>query len=174
MLIRNYGLFWRRSVIAPDGAWPRSGELLGLGVKKKKQKFVDFANQRGVYALYDDNFRLIYVGQAGRAKRRLYSRLRAHTIGNLADRWSRFSWFGLMGVGPEPNSDGHFELEDVPDEIPTDRTSILNHVEAVLIMAAEPMRNTKGGIFGKEVTHYRQTARGAPPPEDELDEDDLE
>ena len=105
MLIKNYGLYWRRSAVAKNAgtkaeysdSWSRRGELLGIGIRKRRQKAVDFANQRGIYALYDDNFRLIYVGQAGRGERRLYRRLRSHTLNNLADRWTRFSWFGLLG-----------------------------------------------------------------------------
>jgi hypothetical protein len=29
-------------------------------------------------------------------------------------------------------------------------------MEAILIMAAEPIRNAKGGVFGERVIHYRQ------------------
>ena len=167
MLIHNYGLFWRRNVIAEDGPWPRSGEMLGVGVRQKRRGKIDFSRQRGIYALYDDNFRLIYVGQAGKGERRLYARLRSHSIGNLAERWTRFSWFGILPV--VEGRDNQLILSDTyQHEAPT-REVILNHMEAILIMAGEPIRNAKGGIFGKDVTLYRQTTRSAAIAEDDTD-----
>ncbi|WP_432344714.1 GIY-YIG nuclease family protein [Shinella yambaruensis] len=168
MLIHNYGLFWRRNVIASDGPWPRSGALLGIGVKQKRRGKVDFSRQRGIYALYDDSFRLIYVGQAGRGDRRLYARLRAHSIGNLAERWSRFSWFGILPVEVEANSQMLRLVDDHQPTAPT-RENILDHMEAILIAAGEPIRNAKGGVFGKSVTLYRQSS-----PMGSLGEDDLD
>ncbi|MCV9960399.1 GIY-YIG nuclease family protein [Pararhizobium sp. BT-229] len=171
MLIHNYGLFWRRSIIAADGPWPRSGDLLGIGVKQKRRGKVDFSRQRGIYALYDDNFRLIYVGQAGRGDRRLYNRLRSHSINNLAERWSRFSWFGILPVHEDPASKALKLVDDHEPTAPT-RETVLNHMEAILIMAGEPIRNAKGGVFGKEVTLYRQTTAGAGLGEDDTDATD--
>jgi hypothetical protein len=63
-LIRNYGLFWRRDWVF----WgkPRvPGHLKGVYSKKTTSDPVDFRYQQGVYVLYDDSFRLVYVGQAG-------------------------------------------------------------------------------------------------------------
>lgn len=159
MLIQNYGLFWRRDQIEGevDGMWPRSGKLLGIGVRRKREKPVDFATQRGIYALYDDNFRLIYVGQAGKGKTGLYKRLRSHTITNLSQRWSRFSWFGIRPVSPVEGQGGNRQLVDISEVVETSPAEILNHIEAVLIMAGEPLRNAKGGNFGEGV-HYRQAA----------------
>jgi hypothetical protein len=168
MLIHNYGLFWRRSLIAHDGPWPRSGELLGVGVKQKRRGKVDFSRQRGIYALYDDNFRLIYVGQAGKGERRLYNRLRSHSLNNLAERWSRFSWFGILPVAEDPVTRSLSLVEDHTPAAPT-KEVILDHMEAILIMAGEPIRNSKGGIFGKDVTLYRQTTASTV-----VDEDDNE
>ena len=180
MLIKNYGLYWRRNVIAEysgnkaeyTGSWARQGELLGIGVRKRRQKEVDFATQRGIYALYDDNFRLIYVGQVGRGERRLYRRLRSHTLNNLADRWTRFSWFGLLEVSKEPNKHGRFELVESTEDVQADYVTVMNQMEAILIMAAEPIRNAKNGDFGPGVTHYRQTRRGERV--DELLDDEIE
>ncbi len=172
-LIANYGLFWRRDQVTAttqadtlppiaSGEWPRFGELLGVGVRKKRQGVVDFATQRGIYALYDDQFRLIYVGQTGRNTGRLYRRLRTHSRSVLSERWSRFSWFGIMPVVQEENADTGLGLIEVPDddERRVKRSTILDHLEAVLILAGEPVRNKQGGRFGQGVTHYRQY-RGA-------------
>lgn len=152
-LIRTYGLFWRKEEV--DWSARRHGQLIGLGVKKIKAGKVDFSQQRGIYALYDDTFRLIYVGQAGGKERRLFPRLRKHAHSVLAERWTRFSWFGICDVDWNDGREFHGLLE-VPDEIRTDRVNVLNHLEAILIMAAEPVKNLKGGVFGKDVTHFRQ------------------
>ncbi len=152
-LIRNYGLYWRKEEV--DWSARKHGELVGVGVRKIKSGKVDFAQQRGIYALYDDTFRLIYVGQAGGKERRLFPRLRKHAHSILAERWTRFSWFGICEVDWNDDEDFH-GLTEVDDTIKTDRVNVLNHLEAILIMAAEPVKNLKGGIFGKDVTHFRQ------------------
>lgn len=143
-LIRNYGLFWRKEEI--DWKQLTNGRLIGLGDRKKTAGYVDFSQQRGICALYDDTFRLIYVGQAGSKGRRLYSRLRKHAHSVLSERRTRFSWFGICDVEWEAAVDVR-GLRDVPDEIRTDRVNVLNHLKAILIMAGEPIKNLKGGIF---------------------------
>jgi hypothetical protein len=154
-LIRNYALFWRRDQVN----WKRKGQLLGRGVRAKRQGVVDFAAQRGIYALYDDTFRLVYVGQAGRGARTLFPRLRSHNLNNFSERWSRFSWFGIVPVLDGNEADEvkvRGLIAELPDAQTTNSEAILNHIEAVAIMIAEPLLNKKGGIFGKEVRHYRQ------------------
>jgi hypothetical protein len=98
MLIRNYGLFWQRDSVA----WGRQnvqGHLKGVPARAVRSEPVDFAQQRGVYVLYDEAFHLVYVGQAGaNDSQRLLDRLRNHRRDPLADRWSRFSWFGVNRV----------------------------------------------------------------------------
>lgn len=152
-LVRNYGLFWRKDEV--DWTARRFAQLIGLGSGRKRAGKVDFSQQRGIYALYDDTFRLIYVGQAGGKERRLFPRLRKHAHSVLAERWTRFSWFGICDVNWSDGEDFHGLIE-VGDTIKTDRVNVLNHLEAILIMAAEPVKNLKGGIFGKDVTHFRQ------------------
>lgn len=174
MLIHNYGLFWRRSVISADGPWPRSGELLGVGVRQKRRGKVDFSRQRGIYALYDDNFRLIYVGQAGKGERRLYNRLRSHSLNNLAERWTRFSWFGVVPVEEDPVTGALALHENFKAERAPEIKEVLDHLEAILIMAGEPIRNSKGGIFGKGVVHYRQATASSSVNENEVSYDDYE
>src|SRR3954471_20880699 len=96
-LIQNYGLFWRRSNVL----WGRPrvlGHLKGIRARAMSAPAVDFRDQAGVYVLYDDNFRLVYVGQAGAGNDFLFSRLRRHRKDALADRWTRFSWFGIRWV----------------------------------------------------------------------------
>jgi hypothetical protein len=151
-LIKNYGLFWKREEVE----WvPRQGKLRGIGVRKKRQGYADFSKQRRIYALYDETFRLIYVGQAGKGNRRLYNRLRAHTRNNLAHRWTYFSWFGVCKLSEERDEDDDFVLEEFEGQ-PVGLGDTLNHLEAILIMAGEPIRNQEGGRFGDGVIHYRQ------------------
>jgi hypothetical protein len=60
---------------------------------------VDFREQQGVYCLYDDNFRLVYLGQAGgKNDQRHFIRLRQHREDFVSERWTRFSWFGVRQV----------------------------------------------------------------------------
>lgn len=69
--------------------------------------------------------------------------------------------------------EGRTELDDSYQPKTPDIIHILNHIEAVLIMAAEPIRNNKGGIFGDGVTHYRQwRPEEDKEPYDSVDEDE--
>jgi hypothetical protein len=150
MLIRNYGLFWRRN----DVWWGRQnvqGHLKGVRATALTSRAVDFAEQRGVYALYDDAFHLVYVGQAGaNDNQRMLDRLRNHRRDALADRRMRFSWFGVNRVleTGELAADAAAAHPAISD--------VLNHIEAILITAAEPAHNRQGGRFGDGVEQYLQ------------------
>lgn len=148
-LIHNYGLFWRRN----DVFWGRPhvrGHLKGVLAKETSSSPVDFRDQAGVYVLYDDNFRLVYVGQAGAGNQRLFSRLKHHREDALADRWTRFSWFGIRWV----RKNGKLAVGSAKASIQS--AHVLNHIEAILISAAEPPHNRQGGRFGDEVEQYLQ------------------
>ena len=116
----------------------------------KLEGVYDFRNQQGIYVLYDVNFNIVHVGQAGAGTTRLLYRLRQHTRNQLADRWERFSWFGLRQM----NDDGKLgpPVEDVNATV----SDVLNHMEAILLAAAEPPLNRKGGSFGGDVEQYLQ------------------
>lgn len=150
MLIQNYGLFWNRDCIH-FGAGKNAGHLKGIRVGAKTSHPIDFRDQQGVYCLYDDGFRLVYVGQAGgRNKQRLFDRLKQHRDDHISDRWTKFSWFGVRQV----LKNGSLKAEK--DAAHPTTGEVLNHIEAILIAAAEPVRNRQGGRFGKAVKHYRQ------------------
>jgi len=150
MLIQNYGLFWRRAWLH-FGAGSNAGHLKGVLAGAKTSVPVDFREQQGVYCLYDDNFRLVYVGQAGgKNEQRLLIRLRQHREDFVSERWTRFSWFGVRqvlntGALKAEKSSAHPDIGDV-----------LNHIEAILIAAAEPVHNRQGGRFGETVEQYVQ------------------
>ena len=149
MLIHNYGLFWRRQFVH----WGYPGNLGHLkGVRAVSEEPVDFRFQQGVYCLYNESFSLVYVGQAGGGRsQRLFDRLKQHRDDSLAERWSKFSWFGVREI----SEDGG-ELSSEMEEASIPINLILNHIEAILIAAAEPVQNLQRGRFGKEVVHYRQ------------------
>ncbi|MBX9647029.1 MAG: GIY-YIG nuclease family protein [Xanthobacteraceae bacterium] len=149
MLIQNYGLFWRRQNVF----WGRPGKAGHLQGHPAGSAFVvvDFRNQQGVYCLYDDNFKMIYVGQAGaNDKQRLFDRLKQHCNDSLADRWTRFSWFGIRWV-TKANL-----LAAEAQNTNTTAGAVLNHIEAILISAAEPPNNLQSGRFGEDVIQYLQ------------------
>lgn len=150
MLIRNYGLFWRRQFVF----WGRpgvSGHLKGCQANAITKGEIDFRYQQGIYCLYDDNFKFVYVGQAGsNDQQRLFDRLKQHKADQLADRWAKFSWFGIRSV----NKNGELSAEKSKSH--PSIGDVLNHIEAILIAAGEPPHNRQGGRFGQNVTHYRQ------------------
>lgn len=147
MLIKNYGLFWKRKSIH-WGKGNNPGHLKGR--RSLMSDPVDFREQQGIYVLYDDGFKLVYVGQAGVGVNRLFDRLKSHRSDHLAERWSRFSWFGLrrvLGSGKlsKETVAAHPKLSDV-----------LDHIEAILIAVTEPPHNRQGGRFGEAVEQYLQ------------------
>lgn len=142
MLFQNYGLFWHSDRI--EWGYPGNAGTL-LGKQLAKEDPIDFRYQRGVYALYDENFNMLYVGQAGYGNKRLYDRLDNHMSDHLAERWQRFSWFGIDRV---VGKSGKRKLKESEPKAPT-VGAVLNHLEAILIAAAEPALNRQGGKFGE-------------------------
>ncbi|WP_066114164.1 MULTISPECIES: GIY-YIG nuclease family protein [Sphingomonadales] len=142
MLIQNYGLFWREDRV-DWGAGSRRGKLLGYWNGGKWCE-VDFREQSGIYVLYDSSYKIIYIGQAGHKNSRLFNRLKQHRKDHLAERWSIFSWFGTRPVDGSEKKGWFLGDEDFS----TDLSSVLNHIEGILIAACEPPLNKQGGRFG--------------------------
>ena len=145
MLIANYGLFWK----IEDVFWGRpnnSGALYGY---RRNIKEVDFSQQIGIYVLYAD-YKIVYIGQTGSNKQRLFNRLKQHREDHLSGRWNQFSWFGLKRVK------NNHELSKDKISANTDTEGALNHIEAVLIYAAEPPLNRQGGIWRRETKLFYQ------------------
>ncbi|HMG05503.1 MAG TPA: hypothetical protein VK581_08580 [Chthoniobacterales bacterium] len=148
MLIRTLGLFWREDHVY----WGRGrnpGSMLGVPVWAARAQPTDFRDQIGVYALYAD-YDLVYVGQVGRGNQTLFARLKHHRKDDLAGRWNRFSWFGVRRVL------GNNTLSSIADALHPELNIVLDHIEAILIHAAEPPMNGQGGRFGGSVTRYKQ------------------
>lgn len=148
MLIANYGLFWKREDVF-WGSPNNSGSLLGVPAQSRSFGPVDFREQAGIYVLYA-NFHLVYVGQTGGANQKLLFRLNQHRRDHLAGRWDTFSWFGTRVV----LADGALKAEKVGAN--TDHKTVLDHVEAILIHAAEPALNRQGGRWGPNVEQFLQ------------------
>lgn len=147
-LIQSYGLFWDRDEVD----WSK-GPLHGK--VKVKDDAVDFRDQLGIYALYDHEFRLLYVGQAGSGKNTLFGRLKHHDSLHtgtraLAARWKYFSWFGLLRVLKVEK-----RLANRAETRQTTEAHILNALEAVAIEIADPDINRQGGRL-RNVTEYLQ------------------
>lgn len=148
MLIKNYGLFWsERDVFW--GVGNNAGTLLGVPARNLTADEIDFREQSGVYVLYAD-YQMVYVGQAGAGNQKLFVRLKQHTRDSLAGRWNQFSWFGIRKV--KANGDLAAEADGAHSTLP----QVLNHIEAILIHAAEPKQNRQGGRFGENVAQYLQ------------------
>ena len=122
-MITHYGLFWsERNVFWGKQNTP--GVLLGRqktplgrrGAPSKAEKATAFNYREyvGLYCLYSGTD-LIYIGEAGLGtKSTLYSRLKQHRGGSVADRWDTFSWFGRENCeGQTENSIGLAQLEAV-------------------------------------------------------------
>lgn len=148
MLIKNYGLFWSEKDVF-WGAGSNAGTLLGVPAKNLTAEEIDFREQSGVYVLYAD-YQMVYVGQAGAGNQKLFARLKQHTRDALAGRWNQFSWFGIRKV----NQAGDLAAE--ADGKHSTHAEVLNHIEAILIHAAEPKQNRQGGRFGEDVVQYLQ------------------
>ncbi len=179
LFIKNYGLFWKLDDIVVKKS-NGLGQLIGK--KKHNQNYkVNFSDQTGFYALYDDGFNLVYFGQVGKqkkTKRTLHIRLKEHHKGHLSGRWSRFSWFGIKSVNESiKDKNGFYTLDknepinknepiDKDESNSTDeRSNFLNQVEAIVIAVSEPPNNRQGGSFLKAqqfFQHRDEKALGLP------------
>lgn len=150
-IIANMGLFWHRDKVLWRGN-RRTGRacLIGVRAGAKRSGEVDFWEQVGIYALYDD-YHLIYVGQVGLGdKSCLGKRLKYHLHHDLAGRWDMFSWFGLCKVKQNGKMGARFEKAKATW---TDVTDVL---EGILIEVAEPPQNSQKGRLGPGVHRYIQ------------------
>jgi hypothetical protein len=146
MLIRSVGLFWHADRVY-WGAGSQAGKLWGVPRTNVTADPIDFRDQRGIYVLYA-GYEMVYVGQTG--SQGLLTRLKQHRHDDLFERWDRFSWFGLRWVRQD------LELSSMTTARHVPTNDALDHIEAILIYAAEPALNSQGGRFGKSVIRYVQ------------------
>jgi hypothetical protein len=138
--IRNFGHYWSRDII--DWGWKgRPGSLLGAFRPNAEESDADFRNQIGIYVLYDENREAIYVGH----------RLRQHSRGPMRDRWTAFSWFGFLDVGP----DGYL-IEREDSAIPAHtHTNALDQFEAILLQVIEPRLAKRGPNWNGTAEYFQ-------------------
>lgn len=154
-MIQTYGLFWKSEWVDWGALGPGNrGALLGVTGRRNAEP-VDFRYQRGIYALYSQ-FDLVYVGQTGGSGQRLLKRLNHHRSDHLAERWDRFSWFGMRWVKQDNT------LAADARGANTDVQTALNIMEAVAIAIAEPRLNLQRGKWG----NAQQYLQVEPQPDD--------
>jgi len=157
MLIRSFGLFWRRSEIEWNPGRGKKGEFMLLGrqgTNRPGLKLADMRQQQGIYILYGD-YGPYYVGLT--RKQGLGKRLKDHLTDQHADDWDRFSWFGFC-IARKPSRGSPLwsfkELAELSVGKPGDAIA---DMEALLIKAMGPS-NTADMNFQK-ATQWHQVER---------------
>jgi hypothetical protein len=84
----------------------------------------------------------------------LGKRLKDHLTDNLGGKWDRFSWFGFKEIGPA-NGDGILSLVKLDDDISENTRTTIGDLEALLIRAIGPKRNTAWMNF-KDASEWTQ------------------
>jgi len=149
-IIANMGVFWHRDKARWVGSRSQPRGILGVRAGAKRYGPVDFWNQVGIYCLYAD-LDLVYVGQAGLSdKSCIGDRLKSHTKDDTADRWDKFSWFGLCKVKQNGTLGARFEKAKAT------WSDVADVLEGILIEVAEPPENSQKGRFGPGVHRYIQ------------------
>ena len=139
-MITYYGLFWSEW----DVFWGQPGnrgqllgrertplERRGAPTTKERGNAKDYRDYVGLYCLYGEG-ELLYIGKAGLTgeSTSLFSRLKQHRKGPMANRWDAFSWFGRKTCAGE-----------------TKVKKALEQLEAVAISIVNPGFNKQSGKF---------------------------
>ncbi len=145
MIVKNAGYMWHRKYVN----WFSGEELIGYSEVNDKR--VNFANQAGIYALYDGNSKCVYVGQSGKGSYKgLYHRLKDHAIEDgLFCMWERFTWFGfysstMLYKGVNEKAKGNYDKEF---PIKTDVNELMNVIESMIIQVQTPSLNMSSGCM---------------------------
>lgn len=152
-IIANMGLFWHRDKVLWRGNISIGPKCLeGVRASAKTAGVVNFWKQVGIYALYDADYHLIYVGQVGLGDKKscIGCRLNQHRKDYLAGRWDMFSWFGFCKVRQNR------ELGTKFLKAKATWSDVADVLEGVLIEVAEPPQNSQSGRFGPGVHRYLQ------------------
>lgn len=147
MKITSFGLFWRESEIDwnPCQGYRDSFRLLSRkGANLGAIQITDFRFQQGIYILYDE-YGPSYVGLT--RSQGLGKRLKDHLDDHLAAKWNRFSWFGFRPIGQANSNNGILELDQPPEDLTDDTNTTIGDLEALLIRAIGPKRNTAYPAF---------------------------
>ena len=140
-VVEAYGRFWLRDKVN----WKNNVELYGN--QGEHSQNVDFSGEVGVYLLHR-GYEIVYVGQT--TKQNLGARLLQHTKDGLADKWDKFSWFGLYAVN-EDNG----KLKKSKEKTRINLMYLADTLESILIECLEPRFNNKSGN-NLSVKEYKQ------------------
>lgn len=138
---------WHRKYVD----WQSGAELIGIPERGSGAK-VNFADQAAIYALYDHNYKCLYVGQVGRGETKgLYHRLKDHVNDYLFCMWERFSWYGFY-------SKKSLATESFKNEfkINTDVNKLMNIIETITIHIHFPLFNRSMGSGISKINWYYQ------------------
>lgn len=155
MLIRAYGENWDPDLVEWGRVGGERGSLDGEFGPLRNPVSCDVWDQVGIYVLLAE-WQTVYVGKVT-AGNQLGSRLRLHRRGDLAGRWDRFSWYGIRRL----NKTG--KLAATPKQRNVGPAEIINTLEALSIVVAEPPRNRRFETI-PNATLVRQAGAGAPKP----------
>jgi hypothetical protein len=155
VLIRAYGENWDPDLVDWGRVGGERGSLQGEFGPLRNPVGCDVWDQVGIYVLLAE-WKAVYVGKIT-AGNQLGSRLRLHRRGDLAGRWDRFSWYGIRRV----NKTG--KLAATPKHRKVGPAEIVNTLEALSIVVAEPARNRRFETI-PNATLVRQAGAGAPKP----------
>lgn len=133
-IIGAYGKMWSRAKFEKN-----KYVMIGKLANAKKSPQVDLSTERGIYVLYN-GYDIVYVGQTTNP---IATRLKTHAKRNI--KWDSFSWYGIDSV----MDNGQICKEKV---LITTSNALIDALEAVLIIAAEPGLNKQRGknIRGQE------------------------
>lgn len=138
-LTNAFGMYWQRDLVI----WKTKPNLYGKSPGNSVP--INFSDQRGVYLLYDHHTP-IYVGRS--TEQTIGQRLFQHTLGRLAGRWNRFSWFGML----KPTNDGML----TETNLSVSESTITSAFEALLIEALEPHQNRRQGDGFAGLEHVQE------------------
>jgi hypothetical protein len=162
--IKNFGFMWERDKVV----WGKPGpggtsSLEGVMVGNRKRR-VQFADQMGIYVLYDKFEQPVQIGQSNV----IFKRLKQHRRDHLRNRWSSFSWFGFFKVG----KNHELLMRDQASELRRTLTleDSLNELEAILIQVLEPRLNRRGPNW-IEAEEYLQCTPSAEGSDDEVEQE---
>lgn len=135
VLIKSYGLFWRRDEVewCPGQGVKCAFRLMGRqGCNLPGLRLADFRAQQGIYILYG-NHGPHYVGLT--RKQGLGKRLKDHLTDGHQNLWDRFSWFGFRSVLKGVDSNGICQLKELAANGFGSHRQIIGDIEALLIRA---------------------------------------
>jgi hypothetical protein len=130
MLIKTFGLFWRRDEVEWNPGIGHTFRLMGRNRDRNPGLWLaDFQYQTGIYILYG-NHGAYYVGLT---KAGLGKRLKSHDT--WKDDWDRFSWFGFCKVLNGMDDYPFHNLGAMANVKITNVSEVIKDVEALLIRA---------------------------------------